>query len=172
MLTCDGIDFVCQRARYRESSRTRAQLVDRNPMAKKKPVQRNVRCYHCEKCFEVSIKAMTVSCPACSRALMVEDVVIKTTHAVRKLQTCGRIVIQKRARVIADLVVGQEGIEVLGVLEAKYAKAARVHVRAKGRWQGDCEAHHVTVDLGGAVTQGNFVISVPVPEPVPELIGV
>lgn len=120
----------------------------------------------------MSAKAMTVSCPACSRALMVEDVVIKTTHAVRKLQTCGRIVVQKRARVIADLVVGQEGIEVLGVLEAKQAKTSRVHVRSKGRWQGDCEANYVVVDLGGAVTKGNFVISVPVLETAAELVGV
>jgi DNA-directed RNA polymerase subunit RPC12/RpoP len=141
-------------------------------MAKKKPVQRMVQCYHCDERFEVSAKAMTVSCPACSRALMVEDVVIKTTHAVRKLQTCGRIVIQKKARVIADLVVGQEGIEVMGILEAKMVKSARVHVRTKGRWQGDCEAHHVIVDAGGAVTQGNFVISIPEFEPAPELVGV
>lgn len=141
-------------------------------MAKKKPVQRTVQCYHCDERFAVSAKAMTVSCPACSRALMVEDVIIKTTHSVRKLQTCGRIVIQKRARVIADLVVGQEGIEVSGVLEAKQAKAARVHVRMKGRWQGDCEAHHVLVDAGAVVTQGNFVISVPVRKSVRELIGI
>ena len=141
-------------------------------MAKKRPVQRMVRCYHCEERFAISAKAMTVSCPACSRALMVEDVVIKTTHSVRKLQTCGRIVIQKRARVIADLVVGQEGIEVLGVLEAKYAKAGHVHVRLKGRWAGDCETHHVVVDAGAVVTQGNFVISVPVREPARELVGV
>ena len=131
-----------------------------------------VQCYHCDERFMVSAKAMTVSCPACSRALMVEDVIIKTTHAVRKLQTCGRIVIQKRARVIADLVVGQEGIEVMGVLEAKYAKAAHVHVRLKGRWQGDCETHRVVVDAGAVVTQGNFVISVPVREPARELVGV
>lgn len=141
-------------------------------MAKKKPVQRMVQCYHCEERFGVSAKAMTVSCPACSRALMVEDVVIKTTHAVRKLQTCGRIVIQKKARVIADLVVGQEGIEVLGVLEAKYAKAAQVHIRLKGRWQGDCETHHVVVDAGAAVTRGNFVISVPVHESVRALVSI
>lgn len=127
-------------------------------MAKKKPVQRTVQCYHCENRFDVSAKAMTVSCPACNRPLMVEDVVIKTAHAVRKLQTCGRIVIQRRGRVMADLVVGQEAIEVMGILETKQAKAGAVYIRPKARWRGDCHARSVVIEAGARVTDGYFVV--------------
>lgn len=124
----------------------------------KKTVKRTVQCYHCEHRFDVSAKAMTVSCPKCSKPLMVEDVVVKTAHAVRKLQTCGKVVVQRRGRVIADLVVGQEGIEVIGVLEAKVARGGSVKITSKALWRGDCHASSVSVEEGAKVTSGQFVV--------------
>jgi cytoskeletal protein CcmA (bactofilin family) len=89
---------------------------------------------------------------------MVEDVVVKTAHAVRKLQTCGKVVVQRRGRVIADLVVGQEGIEVIGVLEAKVARGGPVKITSKALWRGDCHASAISVEEGAKVTSGQFVV--------------
>lgn len=119
---------------------------------------REVRCYHCGNRFEVSARAMTGSCPKCYGSLMLEDVVITNTKSYRRLQTCGRIVIQARGRVIADLVDAAEGIEVTGKLEVKAYRGGPVKIGPKALWKGDCAAPSLTIEPGGKIERSWFVI--------------
>jgi hypothetical protein len=126
-------------------------------MAKAAP-QRKVQCYHCRHRFDIPSRAMSVTCPKCAKALVVEDVVINTAHNVRKLQTCGKVVIEKKGRVVAQLVEAIGGIEVEGYLEAKVHSGGPVRIGAKAHWKGDCSAPSIVVELGGRIEKGYFVI--------------
>jgi hypothetical protein len=126
-------------------------------MAKTTP-PRTIQCYHCRHRFKVSGRAMTTSCPKCSKPLMVDDVIVKTFEAVRKIQTCGRIVIQKKGHVIASLVEANGGVEVEGILEAKVVSGGPVRIGPKAMWKGDCNAPSLSVDEGCKIAGGYFVI--------------
>jgi len=132
-------------------------------MARKKATQkastpREVRCYHCGHRFEVSARAMTGSCPGCYGSLMLDDLVIKNTQSYRKLQTCGKIHIQARGRVIADLVDAAEGITVTGKLEAKAYRGGPVSIGPRALWKANCAAPSLEVAPGGKVERSWFVI--------------
>jgi hypothetical protein len=101
---------------------------------------------------------MTTSCPKCSKPLLVEDVVVKTLEAVRKIQTCGKIVIQKKGHVIAQLVEAHGGVEVEGILEANVVSGGLVRIGAKAQWKGDCNAPAITVEGGCKIAGGYFMI--------------
>jgi hypothetical protein len=120
--------------------------------------QRHIQCYHCRHRFEIGWQARTTSCPKCSKQLLVEDVVVKTYEAVRKIQTCGKVVVTKKGRVIAQLVEAHGGVEVEGILEASVISGGTVRIHAKAHWKGDCRAPSLAVELGGIITSGYFVI--------------
>lgn len=101
---------------------------------------------------------MSTSCPKCSKALIVEDVIIKSAHAVRKIQTCGRLVVQKKGRVIAQVVEAHDGVEVEGILEATVHSGGPVRIGPKAQWKGDCHAPALAVESGGRIAGGYFVI--------------
>jgi len=101
---------------------------------------------------------MTLSCPKCAKALVLEDVIINTAHNVRKIQTCGRLVVEKKGRVVAQLVEAQGGVEVEGYLESKVVSGGPVVIRAKAQWKGDCSAPSLEVELGGRIERGYFVV--------------
>ena len=119
---------------------------------------RTIHCYHCRHVFDVSPQTMTTVCPKCSKPLTVEDVVIKTAHAVRKIQTCGRLIVQKKGRVIAQTVEAAGGVEVEGILEAKVMSGGKVWIGPKGQWRGDCAAPSIEVEVGGRIDGGFFEI--------------
>ncbi|MFM9994479.1 MAG: polymer-forming cytoskeletal protein [Phycisphaerales bacterium] len=119
---------------------------------------RPVQCYHCRHRFDVAVKTMTSSCPKCSKALLVQDVVVKGIEACRKLQTCGRIVIEKKGRVMAQLVEAHEGIEVQGVIETKAYAGGPVSLGARAEWKGDCRAPRLEIEPGAKILGGFFVI--------------
>jgi cytoskeletal protein CcmA (bactofilin family) len=124
----------------------------------KAPSLRTIQCYHCRHRFEVASKAMSIPCPKCAKALVVEDVVIKTAHNVRKIQTCGKLIVEKKGRVVAQSVEAQGGVEVEGYLEAKVQAGGHVKIGAKAQWKGDCAAPSLEVELGGRIERGYFVI--------------
>ena len=115
---------------------------------------REVQCYHCGAQFEISARAMTVSCPKCYKKLLVEDVVVKTAQGVTKLQTCGRIIIEKSGRVTAKLVEAHQGIEVHGIIEGKVLSGGPVVMGEKCRWKGDCRAPSLEIAQGARITGG------------------
>ncbi len=119
---------------------------------------RNVRCYHCGRPFEVGARAMTTSCPGCFKPVRVNDVVVKALEAVKRIQTCGRVVVHKTGRVFAQLVEAEGGVVVEGLLEANVVSRGPVHIGAKATWKGDCRAPSLHVELGGKIVGGYFVI--------------
>lgn len=139
---------------------------------------RPVQCYHCRHRFEVAAQARTGSCPKCSKALQFDDVVVADYFAVRKVQTCGKVVVNKKGRIVAQLVEASGGIEVQGAIEAKVVTPGRVHIGPKGHLKGDCLATTLAVELGATITGGIFQIPDPnaqppapqAPEPAPEAI--
>lgn len=124
----------------------------------KNEAPRKVQCYHCRHRFDVGARTMTTSCPHCSKALMVDDVIVKTLEAVRKIQTCGKVVIQKKGRVIAQLVEAHMGVEVEsgGVMEANVLSGGPVRIRAKAQWKGDCQAPSLAIEDGCRIAGGFF----------------
>lgn len=101
---------------------------------------------------------MTTSCPGCSQRLRVEDVIVKTLEAVRKIQTCGRVVVHAGARVFAQSVEAQEGVEVDGVMEASVISRGPVRIGAKATWKGDCRAPSVRIEAGSTIVSGFFCV--------------
>ena len=121
---------------------------------------RAIRCYHCRKSFEISARAMTVGCPKCGKQLLVDDIVVKTTQQVRKLQTCGRIIVQPKGRVVADLVEAHEGIECRGLVRTKGYSGGPVLIGAKATWRGDCTTPSLAVEAGAKIEDGLFAVGV------------
>jgi DNA-directed RNA polymerase subunit RPC12/RpoP len=124
----------------------------------KKAKAREVRCYHCGKAFEIAAKAMTVSCPGCFKPVLVEDIVVRNAQGNTTLQTCGRLVVQRRGRVVAKKICASEGVEMLGILEANVQSEGAVRIGATGRWSGNCRAPALKVDAGANIMGGFFEI--------------
>lgn len=102
---------------------------------------------------------MSTSCPGCNKPVIVQDVIVKGLKTTQKLQTCGRIIIKPRGRVIAGLVEAQEGMEVLGVLTGDMVTSAGpVIIGPKARWKGNCRAPTLEVMLGARIESGFFEI--------------
>jgi len=117
-----------------------------------------VQCYLCRRRFEVGAKAMTVSCPGCHKPLLVQDVVVKTLQAVTKLQTCGSIVVQKKGRIIAELVEAHEGLDVRGSIQANVICGAMVRLGPTAKWRGDCNAPVIKIESGATIEGGCFTV--------------
>ena len=113
----------------------------------------------CGHLFEVGASAQSTSCPSCYKPVIVSDIIVNAFKAVTKVQTCGRIVIQKKGRVIAELVVANSGIEVDGIIDAKRVySAGTVSIGAKAQWKGECHAPAVQIAEGATIANSYFVI--------------
>lgn len=99
-------------------------------------------------------------CPGCNKPVLVEDIVVKSYKGVISVETCGRLIIHKRGRVVAQQrVVAHEGIEVLGALEGKQIlSGGPVHIGPKGKWSGDLKAPALSVEEGAVVRPSHFTI--------------
>jgi hypothetical protein len=122
------------------------------------PNQRRVQCYHCRNRFDISAQAQSTSCPKCSRQLIIEDVIVKTLHSVRKIQTCGKVVVEKKGRIIAQSVEAHGGVFVEGVLDANVISGGLVKIGSKALWKGDCRAPAVSIEDGCVISSGYFVV--------------
>jgi cytoskeletal protein CcmA (bactofilin family) len=92
---------------------------------------------------------------------MLEDIVVKALEAVRKIQTCGKVIVQKKGRVIAQLVEANGGVEVEGILEADVISCGTVKIGPKATWKGDCRAKAIAIEAGCIITSGYFVVPDP-----------
>lgn len=124
----------------------------------KNSAPRLVQCYHCRRRFLAGVQSMTIPCPACHKVVTVDDQIVRTLKAVNNLRTCGRVVIQKRGRVIAQLVEAHQGVEVQGVMEANVLSGGPVRIGPQAFWKGDCRAPSLEIEPGGTISGGFFVI--------------
>ncbi len=101
---------------------------------------------------------MSTSCPHCHKPVIVQDVIVKGLKTTQKLQTCGRVIIKSRGRVMAGKIEAHGGIEVLGALSGNVVSGGPVVIGPKGRWKGDCRAPTLEVKLGARIESGFFEI--------------
>lgn len=114
---------------------------------------REVVCTHCEKTIEIPATAMSVSCRHCHRRVIIEDLEIKSYHAVTRVATAGRIDVQKKGTLVADIRVRELALE--GSLKGDVVALDRVVVGKKATLEGDVCCRKLSVEPG-AKLQGHF----------------
>lgn len=126
---------------------------------------RVVRCYHCLRECPVSTRAMSGSCPHCHRQLAIADIIVRDKHWGTRLQTCGRIVIERRADARVNLVQASQGVEVHGSLKGRVISYGPVTLSDTSSLDGDLDAPAVFVAPGAKIIGGRFSIAPVRPEP-------
>ena len=124
---------------------------------------RTVQCYLCRHRFEVSSRAQSTSCPGCHKPVIVEDFILKKNKPslmmVTSVQTCGRIVVPRRTRVVAKFVEAHGGIEVLGHMDAKQVVSGQLTVIGdKGHWKGNLKSPAVVIHERAVIEGGYFEV--------------
>lgn len=125
-----------------------------------------IRCYLCGHRFEVSLRTMSTTCPKCNKAIKVEDVTVKTYLPVNDLQTCGKVVIAKKGRVVARRITSGEGIVCEGAMEGAVETDGDVTLGPKASWKGDhLFSRSLTIEDGATILG---VVTVPWTRPTAE----
>lgn len=117
------------------------------------PATREVVCTHCERKIEIPATAMSVSCRHCHRRVIIEDLEIKTYHAVLRVATAGRVEVLKKGTLVADVRVNELAVE--GNLKGNVVALDRVAVGKKASIEGDVSCRTLTVEPG-AKLNGHF----------------
>ncbi len=117
------------------------------------PATREVVCTHCEKTIEIPATAMSVSCRHCHRRVIIEDLEIKTYHAVMRVATAGRVEVQKKGTLVADVRVNELAVE--GNLKGNVTALDRVAVGKKATLEGNVSCRKLSVEPG-AKLQGHY----------------
>lgn len=82
------------------------------------------------------MRTMSTTCPKCNRAIKVEDVTVKTYLPVNDLQTCGKVTITAKGRVVAKRIQCGDGVICEGVIEAAIETDGDVILGPKASWKG------------------------------------
>ena len=127
-------------------------------MSKHMP-QREVRCYHCGNALEVGERALTTMCPHCYRGLRVDDVILRGKESFAAVQTCGMVIVHRKARVIANVVQASMGVQVEGALRANVISGGPVLIGRHAFWKGGCRAPSIHIHDGASVGGGCFEIT-------------
>lgn len=121
--------------------------------------QRQVRCYYCGNQLQVGDRALTTMCPHCYRGLRVDDVILKGRESFASVQTCGMVIIHRKARVLANVVQASMGVQVEGVLRGDVISGAPVIIGPRAVWKGGCRAPSLHIHEGATVGGGWFEIT-------------
>ncbi len=142
---------------------------------------KRVQCYHCGHRFEVSARAQSTSCPECNKSLIVADLILKGSKLIgpkREERTCGKIVVPKKARLIAEFIEAHGGIEIEGTVESEHVISGQtVKLGPKSLFAGTLEAPSVIVAPGARIRPSMFKVpSDPkgldgLSDPIPETQG-
>ncbi|MFI5402682.1 MAG: polymer-forming cytoskeletal protein [Planctomycetota bacterium] len=128
------------------------------------PATRAVVCTHCEKTIDIPATAMSVSCRHCHRRVIIEDLEIKSYHAVLRVATAGRIEVQKKGTLVADVRANELAVE--GNLKGNVIALDRVVVGKKASVEGDVSCRTLAVEPGARL-QGHFRVDPQfIPSPV------
>ncbi|MCC7388667.1 MAG: polymer-forming cytoskeletal protein [Phycisphaerales bacterium] len=102
---------------------------------------------------------MSSSCPHCHRQLAIADIVVRARHWGTSLQTCGRIIVDRRADVRVTLLKACAGVEVHGTVKGRIVSLGPVTLGDTAQIDGDLEAPAVFVAPGAKILGGKFSIS-------------
>ncbi|MGQ0612826.1 MAG: polymer-forming cytoskeletal protein [Planctomycetaceae bacterium] len=116
---------------------------------------REVVCPHCDHSLEIPASAMSVNCPHCNRRVIIEDLTIKSFHAVVRLATAGLLEVARNAHVVAEVRVHDLVVE--GTVRGDVTATDRVEVGKKGSIVGDVVCRRLKVEPG-ALLQGRYEV--------------
>ncbi len=133
---------------------------------KKTAARQLVRCYLSGHRFAVSTRTTSTSCPGCQKAILDEDVVVKSYVPVNDLQTCGLIKITKRGRVAAKRIQSGAGIVCEGAMEGTIETDGEVQLGPKASWKGKLLQSRALAVADGAKLLG--IVTVPWQRPESE----
>ncbi len=119
---------------------------------------RAVVCYHCRRGFNAAMQAMVLTCPHCYKPVKVSDIVVRKAHHAPRVETCGRIFVDRKGWISAGIVHAGEGMEILGTLDARRVVAGPVVLGPRSMWRGDLRAPSVHLEPGARVDAGFFEI--------------
>jgi DNA-directed RNA polymerase subunit RPC12/RpoP len=111
-----------------------------------RPATREVACTHCERTIEIPATAMSVSCRHCHRRVIIEDLEIKTYHAVTRIATAGKVEVLKKGTLVADVRVNELALE--GNLKGNVVALDRVVVGKKATLEGNVCCRTLAVEPG------------------------
>ena len=123
--------------------------------------RRTVQCYLCGHRFEVSGMTQSTSCPGCNKPVLVADQEIKSgvRGPIRELRTCGRVVVGRKARLIAERIEAHAGLECEGIIDAKaVVSGATVRLGPKSVYKGAISAPRLIVEAGAKVSWSEFSV--------------
>lgn len=123
------------------------------------PLDRRCRCFACGGEILATAKAVSARCAGCGRSVSLQDVIVRGAQRLGKVQTCGRLIVEKRGKLIASSIDAAEGVEVQGAIEAKVSTLGTVTLGPKAKWKGDCRAAGVVVQPGAVIEAGRFEIA-------------
>lgn len=124
-------------------------------------VAKQVVCTHCGLISEASQRAMSVFCPHCHQRVILEDFRVRGYYGVSDFATCGDIVVERGALVVAPIKVGS--LAVKGKVQGNVIARGQVTVKKAGLLVGDIQAPALLVERGGALC--GFVRINPLAEP-------
>lgn len=119
---------------------------------------RTVECYHCRKGFDVPRAAMSISCPWCYKRVTLDDLIVKGTCWTSRVQTCGRLVIEKKGVLVASYIEARCGMTIDGAAEGNLISGGPVVLGPKAHVKGDLEAPSIDVAKGAIIEGGFFKI--------------
>ncbi len=111
---------------------------------------KRVYCTHCGEGVEVAARALSSVCPRCNRRLAIEDVRVHQYYAVRKVATCGDVLVAERGHLVAS--VQAVNLTVDGKLKGNVKARGFVRIGRKASVQGDIEAPSLSVENGAELT--------------------
>ncbi|MHC4972519.1 MAG: bactofilin family protein [Planctomycetota bacterium] len=124
---------------------------------------REVICTHCDRPIDIPATAMSVSCRHCHRRVIIEDLQIKSYHAVTRLATAGRLEVAKRGKLVAKVRVREMVVD--GQVEGDVIALDRLEISKKAAVIGDVCCRRLTVQLGARLA-GHFTVD---PKFTPEI---
>ncbi|MHC4137485.1 MAG: bactofilin family protein [Planctomycetota bacterium] len=116
---------------------------------------RGVICTHCDRPIEIPATAMSVSCRHCHRRVIIEDLQIKSYHAVTRLATAGRLEVAKKGKLVAQVRVQEMVVD--GQVEGNVTALDRLDISKKGAVVGNVCCRRLTVQLGARLA-GHFTV--------------
>jgi hypothetical protein len=129
-------------------------------MARAPGPQIEVICYHCGTVIETSARTKSTSCPGCHKPVLVEDIVIKSYIGLTNIETCGRLIVQRRGCAVAqNRIVAHGGIEVKGRVQCVQAlTAGQTLLTKQAEWTGNLNAQSLIVEQGAVINSGHFKV--------------
>ncbi len=88
-----------------------------------------------------------------------DERITKLRGPLKELRTCGRIVVTKRGRLIAETIEAHDGIDCQGIIDAKHVlSGTTVTLGPKSDYHGDLTAPGVVMENGAKVKPCRFAV--------------